>query len=206
MGAEIHAVGSPGVKVALGGDGAAAGTLVHAVGDVLGEGCRADDGRLVDLCVLPDVVGRAVAGDGADLGTLSGTGAIGGVLLNVVLDERVLGPTVHGDQDSTSLGLCGAGKVDLAGGAGLPALADDEITSIREGDRVAIVGRLKVDIARGLVVLVVVLALDEIGSIVELEVGEISDRSRGGEGASSYRERCSDGGEGDHFDDWCLEK
>jgi hypothetical protein len=189
VGAELHAVGGPGVEVALGG-----------------EGGRADDGRLVDLGVLPDVVGGAVAGDGADLGALSGSSTVGGVLLDVVLDKRVLGPAVDGDEDGTGLGLGGAGEVDLAGGASLPALADDEVTSVGEGDGVAVVGGLEVDVARGLVVLVVVLALDEVGSVVELEVGEVSDGSRGSEGSTGYGERGSDGGEGNHFDCWCWKK
>jgi hypothetical protein len=193
--AELQAVGGPSVEVALGGDGSAAGTLVDTVGDVLGEGGGADDGRLVDLGVLPDVVGRAIAGDGADLGALSGTSTVGGVLLDVVLDKRVLSPAVDRDEDGASLGLGGTGEVDLAGGAGLPALADDEVTSV--------VGGLEVDVARGLVVLVVVLALDEVGSVVELEIGEVSDRSRGSEGGAGYRERGGDGGEGNHFDCWC---
>jgi hypothetical protein len=95
--AQVHAKLLPGVEVALGGDGAAAGPLALPVADVLGEGGSADDGRLVDLGVLPDVVDGAVAGDSAHLLSLSRARAVAGVLLDVVLDQGVLGPAVDGD-------------------------------------------------------------------------------------------------------------
>jgi hypothetical protein len=110
---KVHAELSPGIEMALGGDGAAAGPLVLAVADVLGEGCRADDGWLVGLGVLPDVVGGAVASDGAHLLALRGTGTVGGVLLDVVLYEGVLGPAIDRDKDGTGSGGGGAGEVDL---------------------------------------------------------------------------------------------
>lgn len=97
MGTQLHAVRGPGVEVALGGDGSAAGTLVTPVADVLPESGSASDGRLVDLLVLPDVVDGAVAGDLADLLALSRAGAVAGVLLDVVLDQGVGGPAVEGD-------------------------------------------------------------------------------------------------------------
>jgi hypothetical protein len=210
--AEVHAELLPGVEVALGGDGAAAGALVHAVGDVLGEGGRADDGGLVDLGVLPDVVRRAVAGHGADLLALGGSRAVGGVLLDVVLDERVGGPAVDGDEDGAGVGGGGAAEVDLAVRASLPALADDEVTGVVEVDRVAVVGGLEVDVARCLVVLVVVLAADK-GAVLEgeLEVGGLEAGgggvgSRGGEGASDGRKGNSHGGEGKHFEEWIKMK
>lgn len=108
VGSQVHAEGGPGIEVTAGGDGAAAGPLVLAVGDVLPEGGSALDRGLVDLLVLPDVVGGAVAGDGADLLALRAAGAVGGVLLHVVLDQGVGGPSVDGDED----GACGG-----AGGA-----------------------------------------------------------------------------------------
>ena len=200
MRTEVHAELGPGVEVALGGDGSAAGTLVDTVGDVLGEGGRANDGRLVNLGVLPNVVAGAVAGDGADLLTLSGARSVGSVLLDVVLDKRVGGPAVSGDKDGASSGGGGTLEVDLPGGSSLPALADDEVTGVGELNGVAGVGGLEVDVAAGLVVLVVVLAADKAGGIVQLEVGKVRDRSRGSEGASSGGKRNGDGGEGNHFD------
>jgi hypothetical protein len=110
---EVHAVALPGVEVALGGDGTAAGPLVHTVADVLDEGGGTDDGGLVDLGVLPDVVDGAVTGDLAHLRALSGASAVAGVLLNVVLNKRVLGPSVDGDEDRAGRGGGGAGELDL---------------------------------------------------------------------------------------------
>ena len=98
--------------MALGGDGAAAGPLVLAVGDVLGEGGGANNGRLVDLGVLPDVVDGAVAGDRTHLCALGRAGAVAGVLLDVVLDEGVGAPAVDGDEDGAGLGLSGALEAD----------------------------------------------------------------------------------------------
>lgn len=94
---KVHAELGPGVEVALCGDGAAAGPLVHAVADVLGEGGGSNDGRLVGLGVLPDVVDGAVAGDLAHLLALSRASTVAGVLLDVVLDQWILGPTVDGN-------------------------------------------------------------------------------------------------------------
>lgn len=205
MGTKVQAKLSPSVEVALGGNGSAAGALVHAVADVLREGGGTNDGRLVDLSVLPDVVGRAVAGDGADLLALSGASTIASVLLDVVLDKRVLGPAVNRDEDRAGLGLSRTREVDIPGSSGLPALADDKVTSVGELDGIAVVGGAEVDIAAGLVVLVVVLAADETGSVVQLEVGKIRNGSRDGEGASSYGKRGGDGGECNHFDCWRSE-
>lgn len=111
---QVHAELLPGVEVARGGDGSAAGTLLLPVADVLPEGAGSLDGRLVDLLVLPDVVNGAVAGDGAHLLALRAAGAVGGVLLDVVLDQGVGGPAVDGDEDSAGLGGGGTLEVDLA--------------------------------------------------------------------------------------------
>lgn len=51
----------------------------------------------------------------------------------------------------------------LPGSASGPALANNEVTSAREGDGVAVIGRLEVDVAASLVVLVVVLTADKAG-------------------------------------------
>jgi hypothetical protein len=206
VGAEVHAELGPGVKVARGGDGAAAGALLLAVADVLPEGRGALDRGLVHLLVLPDVVGRAVAGDRAHLLALCGARTVARVLLDVVLDQRVGGPAVDGDQDGSALGAGGAveldstanmvsvhsllsmvrSRSDVPSSALVPALADDEVTSAGEVHRVSIAGRVELNVAAGLVVLVVVLTLAQAGG-GELEVGSIGlgVGSRGGEGASN---------------------
>lgn len=99
--------------MARSGDGTAAGPLVLTVADVLPEGAGSLDGGLVDLLVLPDVVDRAVAGDGADLLALSGASAVAGVLLNVVLDQWVGSPTVNRNEDGTRASGGGSLEVDL---------------------------------------------------------------------------------------------
>lgn len=107
MRAQVQAGLGPRGKVVGHGDGTAAGPFVDAVGDVLPEGGRARDGRLVDLLVLPDLVRAAVALEGAQLLALRRPGPVGGPLLDIILDERVAGPAVHGDQDRAR-GLRGA--------------------------------------------------------------------------------------------------
>jgi hypothetical protein len=76
--------------------------------------------------------------------------------------------------------------VVIPGGSSLPALADNEVASVGELNGVAIVGGREVDVAAGLVVLVVVLTTRKAVGI-ELEVGSISDShwvsGRGGERA-----------------------
>ena len=69
------------------GDGdSSAGALVLADREVLAESAGALDGRLVDLGVLADLVGRAVAGDTADgLGAADRAGVVAVVLNDVVL-------------------------------------------------------------------------------------------------------------------------
>jgi hypothetical protein len=209
---KVHAELLPCVEVARGGDGSRAGALALPVADVLGEGGGADNGRLVHLGVLPDVVDGAVAGDGAHLLALSGSSAVAGVLLDVVLDKRVLGPSVDGDKDSAGVSGGGTLEVDLAGGSRLPSLSNDEVASVGELDGVAVVAGAEVDVAAGLVVLVVVLATCEAVG-VELKVGSISYGdwvgSWGGEGADSGGESKDEGGESNHFDDvvwWLVER
>jgi hypothetical protein len=205
---KVHAELLPCVEVAGGGDASAAGTLVLPVADVLDESGSTNDGRLVGLGVLPDVVDGAVASDGAHFLALSGTSAVAGVLLDVVLNQGALGPSVDGDKDGTGSGGGGTLEVDLAGGSLLPALSDDEVTGVGEVDRVAVVGGAELDVAAGLVVLVVVLATGEVVG-AKLEVGSIS---HGGDGLSSRScERADSGGEskdhgseGNPFDDLVI--
>lgn len=118
VGTKLHAELGPGVEVARGGDGAAAGPLVHTVADVLGEGGGTNNGRLVNLGVLPDVVARSIASDRAHLLALSRSRAVGGVLLDVVLNKGVGGPSVDGNEDSAGPGLGGTLELDLPVGMG----------------------------------------------------------------------------------------
>lgn len=75
----------PSIEVVGNGD-SAAGALVLADREVLAESAGALDRRLVDLGVLADLVGRAVAGDAAD-----GLGAADRArVVRVVLDDVVL--------------------------------------------------------------------------------------------------------------------
>lgn len=73
------------------GDGdSAAGALVLTDREVLAESAGALDGRLVDLGVLADLVGRAVAGDAADgLGAADRARVVAVVLHDVVLCVKV---------------------------------------------------------------------------------------------------------------------
>jgi hypothetical protein len=82
----------PGSEVVGDGD-SSAGALVLADGEVLAESAGALDGRLVDLGVLADLVGRAVAGDAADgLGAADRARVVAVVLHDVVLCIEVSFP------------------------------------------------------------------------------------------------------------------
>jgi len=100
--------------VAAGSDGSAARPLVLPVADVLPERARALDGRLVHLLVLPDVVDRAVASNGANLLSLSGTSAIAGVFLDVVFDQGISRPAVDGDENGPRVSRSGTREVDFS--------------------------------------------------------------------------------------------
>lgn len=64
----------------------AAGTLVLTDGEVLAKSAGALDGRLVDLGVLADLIGGAVAGDTANgLGATDAARIVAVVLHDVVL-------------------------------------------------------------------------------------------------------------------------
>lgn len=199
---QVHAKLGPSIKVALGGNSAATGPLVNTVANVLSEGSGALDGRLVNLGVLPDVVDGAVASDLAHLGALGGTGTVGGVLLDVVLDQWTSSPAVDGDEDSSGRGGGGTLEIDFAGCALAPALSYDEVASVGKVDTVAVVGRGELDVTRGLVVLVVVLAGSE-ALAAELEVRDIGSGcgvGRAGDGGEAEDERA----EGNHFEESWL--
>jgi hypothetical protein len=86
--------------------------VIDPVGNVLPEGGRARDRRLVDLLVLPQLVGVPTGAVGADLGPLCRALAVGRPFLYVVLDQGVAGPAVDGEEDG-------------AGGAGAAARVGD---------------------------------------------------------------------------------
>ena len=82
----------PSIEVVGNGD-SAAGALVLADREVLAESAGALDGRLVDLGVLADLVGRAIAGDAADgLGAADRARVVAVVLNDVVLCTKVSFP------------------------------------------------------------------------------------------------------------------
>lgn len=80
--------------MARGSNGTTSRAGSASVGDVLVEGGGASDRWLVDLLVLVDVVDRSIAGHCALEGALCRALAVTGVLLDVVLNERVAGPSV----------------------------------------------------------------------------------------------------------------
>jgi hypothetical protein len=93
---ELHALGGPGVEVSLHVD-ASTSALVLADRPVLLEGLGAVNGRSVGPGGLGNLVGGTVGGDGA-LDLSLGRGVVGSEVLNdVVLDERVAGPSVNGE-------------------------------------------------------------------------------------------------------------
>jgi hypothetical protein len=184
------------------------------VGDVLVEGRRALDGRLVVLGVLPDGVGLAIGLEGALVGGLGGTLAVAGVLLDVVLNERVGRPAVESDEDGAAVGLgltavgedtartlletmvgrdvlvfVGNLQIRLAGGI---TLADDKVRHAVERDRVAAALRRELDRTASLVVLVV----------VELALAEVVQVAQHGLGTSKLEVRLT-AVELDNLDRWC---
>lgn len=114
-GPQLQAQLRPGIKVIRRRDSAAA-ALGLADGPVLAEGGGALDGGLVDARGLVDVVGAAVRGDAAEAGGARGRVVGAEVLDDVVLDERVGRPAVHGEV-AVAVGLVVGVVVDRSGGA-----------------------------------------------------------------------------------------
>lgn len=94
MRSQIQTSGLPGSKVVGHRNGPTAGPLVDAVRNVLPESRRASNRRLVGLLVLPDLVRASVGLEGAEILALGRSLAVGGVLLDVVLDQGVACPAV----------------------------------------------------------------------------------------------------------------
>ena len=138
----------PGIEVVLSSDGAT-NTAALADGPVLFEGRGALNGRSILTRSLVDLVGGAVALDGAELGSPGG-GIVVAVLLNdVVFDEGVLGPAVErdiavavalpltavGDSPGNTMMLVACGLQDVSiriilSTAGVPSLSGDEVVAV----------------------------------------------------------------------------
>lgn len=79
-------------------------------GDVLVEGRRANNGRLVDALVLPDGVGASVTGERTLLRAARGDSNVG--LHDIILNKGVRGPPVDGKTTKTAGDIEGAGVVN----------------------------------------------------------------------------------------------
>ena len=91
---QVHSQLGPSIEV-VGSGHSAAGTLALADGPVLVEGRSALNGGLVDLLVLVDVVGSAIAIDGTLVGHARAR-VVGTVVLeDVVLDEGASSPAIN---------------------------------------------------------------------------------------------------------------
>lgn len=86
----------------------------------------------------------------------------------------------------------------LPGGAGAPALANDEVSGTGERDGVPVARRRKVDRAASHVVLVVVLATGEVLA-AKLEVRAVRPSCRSGKRSSDSRDNGDELGKGVHF-------
>jgi len=140
----------PGGEVVGDGD-SSAGALVLADREVLAESAGTLDGRLVDLGVLADLVGRAVAGDAADsLGATDRARVVAVVLNDVVLGERAVDPAV----DS---------KVRALVGRVATAVVDDSVSSS------SVPTKANYEVAR-----VVPVGSESSGALVVLEVGKVA--------------------------------
>jgi len=84
----------------------------------------------------------------------------------------------------------------LPSGSSPPSFSNDEVSCVREGHTVAVVGGIELDVAAGPVVLVVVLAAHE-GGVGELEVERI------GRWVCGWG--CEGGGEGSESDSKVVE-
>lgn len=99
--------------MALGCDCPTAWSLRLAITYILPE-CRCTlDGRLADLLMLPDVINRTIAGDGAEFLALRGARTVASVLLHIVFDERISGPAVDRDEDGAATSSCRALEGDV---------------------------------------------------------------------------------------------
>ena len=96
VGTELHAVLLPSLEVSTDID-ATGGSVILADGPVLLKGLSAVDRGGVGTGLGEDVVGAAVNLDGALLLSTSGGVVVTELLDDVVLDQRVLGPSVDGE-------------------------------------------------------------------------------------------------------------
>ena len=125
---ELHAERSPGIEVVGRGDGTSL-AVVTADRPVLGESRSTLDRRLVDTLGSQDVVSAAIGDDSAFLGGARGRIVRPEALHDVVLDQWALGPAVDA-QVGVAVRVVGARKRDGTSGAGVPALACDEVALV----------------------------------------------------------------------------
>lgn len=143
--AELHAQLGPGVEV-VGGSDSSRGALVLADRPVLVEGGGTLDGRLLSADTLVDIVDGAVSGDGTHVGETA-AGVVGAVgLEDVVLNQGVGAPSVDGEV-RVALGRVATLEVDVAGRAGGPSLAGNEVVAVLPADGV-LAGTLVVAIGK----------------------------------------------------------
>ena len=89
------------------------------------------------------------------------------------------------------------GTVAVPSSSGPPTLTDDKVACVGEADRVAVVGGREVDVAAGLVVLVVVLTAGEVVRS-DLKVRGVGAGGRGSEGAGNGRSSDGEVSESNH--------
>jgi len=93
------------------------------------EGSSTDDGWLVGTSGLVDVVDGTIAGYGSLLGGTTGWVVGSEVLDDVVLDQRVLGPSVDG-KVAVTIWLVRTGVGDCASGSWVPSLSSYKVSVV----------------------------------------------------------------------------
>jgi hypothetical protein len=202
VGTELHAVLLPSIKVSTDID-ATSGSVVLANGPVLLKGLSTINGGSVGTGLGEDVVGAAIDLDSSLL-LSSGGGIIITELLNdVVLDQRVSGPSVDGEV-AVAVGLVLSLVRDGSSLSRAPTLSTDDVaTSLpRHGVRAAravLVGSLSTTIRPPRVVETIV-STGAVGGTASL--GELGEKAFGrgcGDRTSYERQPSEDGSNANHF-------
>lgn len=203
----------PGLEVSTGVD-RSAGTLVASNRPELLKGLVTLNGGGVDTGADVDVVDRSVNSD-LTLLLAAGRGVVGAEVLNdVVLDERVLGPSVNSEV-AVAVDVVSTGVLDGASSTGHPALSTNvvtvstplhaELTTVAVG-----VGNGVGCISPEREVVATTCASSGLSALVEDVCGRVTldnagavNGLRGGKGhdAGERRDGGEDRGEGNHFDD-----
>jgi hypothetical protein len=181
--------------------GRAGRALVLTNRPILLKGPGAINGWLVGAGRLSDLVGRAVRGDGTLVLGLR-RGVVGTEVLNdVVLDERVAGPTVDG-KVGVAVVVVGTGVGDGTGSSWVPSLSTDKVTAASPAHAVLTSGAVGVG-STGTTIRppgpeAAVVDTLTVGGVLtgdERNVSGGGSKSAGGGDSSS-----DDGGEGNHFE------